>query len=45
MMLGMSRQTLSKELKFLCQQHVISLRYRSIDIISLAALTQYCDQA
>jgi len=45
MMLGMSRQTLSKELKFLCHQHVISLRYRSIDIISLAALTQYCDQA
>jgi len=44
MMLGMSRQTLSKELKFLCRQQVISLRYRSIDIISVAALTQYCDQ-
>lgn len=34
MMLGITRQTLSKELKLLVQQGVISLGYRSIEIIS-----------
>ncbi|MFZ6691306.1 Crp/Fnr family transcriptional regulator [Undibacterium sp. SXout20W] len=43
MMLGMSRQTLSKELKFLCQRKVISLGYRTIDIISPADLLHFCD--
>ncbi|MFZ6849311.1 Crp/Fnr family transcriptional regulator [Undibacterium sp. RuRC25W] len=44
MMLGMSRQTLSKELKFLSQQRVIALKYRAINIISATALSDYSDQ-
>lgn len=43
MMLGISRQTLSKELKLLVQQDIISLGYRYIEIRSEAKLTRYGD--
>lgn len=41
MMLGISRQTLSKELKLLVQKGIISLAYRSIEIVSESKLTRY----
>ena len=44
MMLGMSRQSLSKELKFLSDHKVIRLIYRGIDILSLEKLTALCEK-
>ena len=44
MMLGMSRQTLSKELKFLAAQKAIALKYRSIHILSLTILSSFSGQ-
>jgi CRP/FNR family transcriptional regulator, cyclic AMP receptor protein len=41
MMLGISRQTLSKELKLLVQKNIISLGYRCIDIVSETKLKRY----
>ncbi|MCU6433967.1 Crp/Fnr family transcriptional regulator [Undibacterium sp. Jales W-56] len=40
MMLGITRQTLSKELKLLVKQGIISLGYRSIEIISPSQLAR-----
>ena len=45
MMLGISRQTLSKELKLLVQQNIISLGYRCIEILSEEKLTRYGNDA
>lgn len=45
MMLGISRQTLSKELKLLVQQDIISLGYRCIEILSQEKLTRYGNDA
>lgn len=44
MMLGVTRQTLSKELKLLSQQRVISLGYRSIEILSADTLRVLSEQ-
>lgn len=40
MMLGMTRQTLSKELKQLARDGVLTMGYGRIDIVSMAALEQ-----
>ncbi|MES2263079.1 MAG: Crp/Fnr family transcriptional regulator [Pseudomonadota bacterium] len=45
MMLGISRQTLSKELKLLAQQHIIRIGYRSIEVLSEQGLRAMTDAA
>ena len=44
MMLGVTRQTLSKELKLLSQQGAIRLAYRAIDILSAEKLNAFSDK-
>lgn len=44
MMLGVTRQTLSKELKSLSQQGVIRLAYRAIEIVSAEKLSAFSDK-
>lgn len=44
MMIGISRQTLSKELKLLVQKSILSLGYRCIEILSETKLTRYGDE-
>jgi CRP-like cAMP-binding protein len=43
MMLGITRQTLSKELKALVAQGAVALRYRRIEIVSAARLWALSD--
>ncbi len=43
MMLGMTRQTLSKELKVLVAEGAVALRYRRIEITSAARLRALSD--
>jgi CRP/FNR family cyclic AMP-dependent transcriptional regulator len=42
MMLGITRQTLSKELKALVEAGVLNLGYGQIDIVSLKGLERRC---
>jgi CRP-like cAMP-binding protein len=44
MMLGMSRQSLSKELKFFEQAGLLRLGYRSVRILSLEKLAALCEK-